>query len=273
MSKMRPCWLLLFCLPALPAFAAPPAEDAGMALVPAGRYELVTEYRWREGLALDPVVSDPLGTRFVHRESLELPAFRIDRTEVTNRQYRQFLDSSGYRPAHPENFLRHWRDGSYPSDQADHPVVWVSLEDAAAFAAWAGKRLPTEAEWQRAAQGEDGRPWPWGGLFDPARANLDSEGARPVGSYPAGASPYGCLDMSGNVWEWTDSREADGYHHFSWIRGGSWFHAKGSLWYVQGGPLPIDWRVKFWEMTPALNRCATIGFRCVRDAGPQRRKP
>ena len=245
---------------------AAPAKNPDMVLVPAGKYTMQVEYRWREGLTLDSLISDDRGLRYSMAEEVYLPAFYIDRTEVTNKQFKQFLEAGGYQPEWPKNFLMHWRKGTYPKGKGDHPVVWVSLEDAKAYAGWAGKRLPTEEHWQKAAQGNNGRTWPWGNLYHPSKANMDSEGTRPVGSYPGGASPYGCLDMAGNVWEWTDSFQSDGYHYFSWVRGGSYFFAKGSRWYMQGGPVINYQRAKFWHLTPALNRCATVGFRCVKDA-------
>ena len=237
-----------------------------MVLVPAGEFIMKVEYRWREGLTLDSLIVDEAGFRYRSTEQILVPAFYIDKTEVTNKQFKRFLDATGYKPKYPENFLKNWRGSTYPRGKADHPVVWVSLNDAKDYAKWAGKRLPTEAEWQKAAQGEDGKIWPWGNVFDPKKANMDSDGTKPVGSYKAGASPYGCLDMTGNVWEWTDSFSADGYHYFSWIRGGSYFFAKGSRWYMQGGPITNLQRAKFWYMTPALNRSGSIGFRCVKDA-------
>jgi len=237
----------------------------GMVLVPAGKFDFHVEYRWREGLTLDTVISDHYGHRYRLREEVDLPSYFIDRTEVTNREFKNFLDATGYQPRWPENFLRHWKNGTYPDGSGDHPVAWVSMEDALAYCAYADKRLPTEEEWQKAAQGEDGRVWPWGNLFDPDKANMDSGGTLPVGSFKEGASPYGCLDMTGNVWEMTNSLQTDGYHAFCWIRGGSYYFAKGSRWYMQGGPITNYQRAKLWLMTPALNRSSALGFRCVRD--------
>lgn len=237
-----------------------------MVLVPAGEFSFRVEYRWREGLSLDTLIADDAGVRYRHVERVDLPSFYIDKTEVTNGQYKEFLEASGYQPKWPTKFLEHWQGGTYPPGMAEYPVVWVSIDDARAYAQWAGKRLPTEEEWQKAAQGTDGRNWPWGNLYDPARANMDSEAPRPVGSYPEGASPYGALDMAGNVWEMTDSFQSDGYHSFLWLRGGSYFFAKGSRWYMQGGPVPTYQRTKYWLMTPQLNRSPSIGFRCAKDA-------
>jgi iron(II)-dependent oxidoreductase len=240
-------------------------KSGEIVLVPSGNFKYHVEYRWREGLTLDSLISDDTGHRYRFSQVVYLPSYYIDRTEVTNKQFQEFLDNTDYEPVWPENFLRHWEGGNYPEDKANHPVVWVSLEDARAYCEYRGKRLPTEPEWQKAAQGEDGRDWPWGNVFDWNKANMDSDDTRPVGSYPMGASPYGCLDMTGNVWEWTGSLQTDGYHHFCWIRGGSYYFAKGSRWYMQGGPVTNYQRAKFWLMTPSLNRSSSIGFRCVKD--------
>ena len=206
-------------------------------------------------------VDEPSGLYMTHYVD-ENDEYAID---VTDNQFKEFLEATGFKPEWPKNFLKHWKNGKYPVGKGDHPVVWVSLKDAKAYAEWAGKRLPTEQEWQKAAQGDDGRDWPWGNIYDPLKANMDSDDTKPVGSYPEGASPYGCLDMTGNVWEWTHSLQADGYHYFCWIRGGSYFFAKGSRWYMQGGPITNYQRAKYWLMTPALNRSSSIGFRCVKD--------
>jgi len=190
-----------------------------MVKVPAGKFNFLVDYRWREGLTLDSLLMDDAGVHYRKSKTVTLPSLLIDKTEVTNEQYKQFLDDSGYKPEWPRNFLKHWKNGNYPKGKTNHPVVWVSIEDAKAYAKWAGKRLPTEEEWQKAAQGDDGRDWPWGNIYDPGKANMDSDDTKPVGSFPEGASPYGCLDLSGNVWEWTNSVQTDGYHNFCWIRG------------------------------------------------------
>ena len=181
------------------------AAPKNMVKVPGGEYNFHVEYRWVEGLTLDSLLIDEKGTRYQYTEKVNFPAFYIDKTEVTNEQFKTFMDATNYQPKIPEKFLYHWKNGTYPKKKAKHPVVWVSIKDAKAYAKWAGKRLPTESEWQKAAQSTDGRDWPWGNIFDPNKANMDSDDTRPVGSYPAGASPYGCLDMAGNVWEWTSS--------------------------------------------------------------------
>ena len=196
----------------------------------------------------------------------------MDETPVTNAQFAGFLTASRYRPRHPENFLKHWPDGRPPSGREDHPVVYVDLDDARAYASWAGKRLPTEDEWQYAAQGLDGRKYPWGGHWETGRCNDGTTGSTtPVKAFPSGRSPFGCYDMCGNVWEWTESERTDGRTRFCIIRGGAFFDAKGSNWYVDGGPRPANFATKFILMWPGLDRCSTIGFRCAADlAAPAR---
>ncbi len=142
-------------------------------------------------------------------------AYRITRTEVTNAQYAQCVAAGACMP--PGDTTRH----SDPA-RTDHPVVSVAREQAQTYAAWVGGSLPTEAQWTRACRGDDGRTYPWGEAApDATRANFgrDVSDTTPVGSYPAGASPYGALDMAGNVWEWV---EADsGGDGRSIVRGGA----------------------------------------------------
>jgi formylglycine-generating enzyme required for sulfatase activity len=162
------------------------------------------------------------------------------------------------------HFLQHWIDGRPPAGKEDHPVVYVDLDDARAYATWAGKRLPTEEQWQYAAQGPDGLKYPWGQDMRPGLCN-GGEGGDTTGvhEYPGGQSPFGCLDMCGNTWEWTESERDDGRTRFCIIRGGSYYRAVGSQWYMDGGPRSNDFAAKFVLMWPGLDRCATIGFRCI----------
>lgn len=140
-----------------------------------------------------------------------LPEFRISRLPVTNTQYKLFIDATGHRSPN------HWPNGEIPVGKEKHPVVNVSWRDAVAFCEWAGVRLPTEAEWEKAARGPDRRIYPWGDAPPThKRCNFDMEvgSTSVVGSYPAGASPYGVLDMAGNVWEWTASIWLDSYENY-----------------------------------------------------------
>jgi len=150
------------------------------------------------------------------RRQVYLDAFYIDRFPVTNRQFARFLEVTGYRPSHGEFYTR-FSDGRLPEALLSHPAVHVSWFDACAYAQWAGKNLPSEAQWEKAARGTDGRKYPWGkSAPDATRANYGRtrRGTVPVGSNPAGASPYGVQDMAGNVWEWCqDVDSQDFYAH------------------------------------------------------------
>ncbi len=141
-------------------------------------------------------------------------SFEIDKYEVTIGQYKQFVDNAG----HPAPW------GSYPADQADYAVTGVSWEDAAAYCQWAGKRLPTEAEWEKAARGTEGRRYPWGHEWREGVANTKETGfggVMPVGRYPQGASPYGVEDMAGNVWEWVEDW-SNSNQETKVMKGGAW---------------------------------------------------
>ncbi|MCE5269149.1 MAG: formylglycine-generating enzyme family protein [Planctomycetaceae bacterium] len=251
------------------------AVPEGMIEVPAVTVELTTDLRYREcgcyessppskHACFDPTKLD--GRESFHRR-VKLERFAMDLTPVTNAQFAKFLNASGYKPEHQENFLKHWNAGKPPAGKEDHPVVYVDLDDARAYARWAGKRLPTEEEWQYAAQGADGRKYPWGNEMQAGRCNGGQAGGgtTPVTAFPRGRSPFGCYDMCGNVWHWTESERTDGRTRFCMIRGGSFFKAQGSVWYMDGGPVPADFAAKFLLMWPGLDRCATIGFRCVAD--------
>jgi formylglycine-generating enzyme required for sulfatase activity len=142
------------------------------------------------------------------QHSVHLPEYLIASHPVTNAQYLQFVKAAGHQAP------RHWTNGKIPAGKENHPVVQVTWHDACAWCVWASKlsgrsiRLPSEAEWEKASRGTDGRTYPWGNEPpDAARCNFGSQvdDTTPVGNYPGGASPYGVLDMAGNVWEWTRS--------------------------------------------------------------------
>ena len=206
--------------------AVEPARDFDWVEVPAGEYV---------------IGRDPGETRQRH---VDVDAFELARTPVTNAQYERFVAEGGA-TAPP-----HW-----PAP-ADHPVTFVDWHEAAAFCAWAGGRLPTEAEWEKAARGTDGRTYPWGDEEDESRAavgaGIKHGSTSPVGSHPEGASPYGLLDMAGNVWEWTSTEYPPGE---AVLRGGS-FASPGLAWA----------RCTMRSHSRPVRRQAHIGFRVARAA-------
>ena len=135
------------------------------------------------------------------QHTVDLPAYRIRKFLVTNAQYARFVAATGHRP--PSD----WKDGRILKGTLLHPVTLVNWYDAVAYSKWAGCRLPSEAEWEKAARGTDGRRWPWGNTMDPSRLNTyyNVGNATDVDAYTSGVSPYGIFDMAGNVDEWVDS--------------------------------------------------------------------
>lgn len=207
--------------------------------------------------------------RRYHVHRMEVAPFYVDRYDVTHAEYKTFLDATHYHPKDDLNFLRDWKNGTYPEGWGNKPVTWVSLEDARAYARWAGKRLPHEWEWQLAAQGTDGRAYPWGDAWDPSRVPVPDKGRTMRGpddgsAHPSGASPYGVMDLVGNVWQWTDEY-TDEHTRAAILRGGSYYQPQGSIWYFPQA-YRNDQHGKLLMMAPGYNRSAAVGFRCVKDA-------
>lgn len=189
----------------------------------------------------------------------------IDQYPVTNKKYRDFIQAGGYENQQcwsPEGWKwkvennivcpGYWDDSKW--NKPDYPVVGVSYYEAEAYATWAGKRLPTEQEWEKAARGEDGRQYPWGEKFHKVlcTSRCGVEDTTPVTLHAKGLSPYGCYDMIGNVWEWSATlfSRNRGDHV---IRGGSWYNLPGNV------------RTSSRNWSDADNRSTTIGFRLVQD--------
>ncbi len=253
--------------------APPPDETAGMS-VP------IFYSQTRIGKEPGETVLVPAG-KFIRGSNNRLPdegpeylaetkAFWIDKYEVTNLQYKQFVDATKRKSP------KHWRNRTYPDGKVDHPVVFVSWFDAYEYCKWAGKRLPTDIEWEKAARGTDGRNFPWGDEFDVNRVNspvrwaaLHIEGGTtPVGAFEGGKSPYGTYDMSGNVWEWTDSWYVQ-YPGNQWpsenygelykvLKGGSWWDCS---FYQCGVSAPSFNRSYFKQNI----KNSSFGFRCAKD--------
>jgi gamma-glutamyl hercynylcysteine S-oxide synthase len=214
-----------------------------------------------------PWDNDP---RRYHSHKMEIASFYIDKYPVTNKQFKAFLDASSYKPKDSHNFLKAWANETYPNGWDDKPVTWVSLEDARAYAAWAGKRLPHEWEWQYAAQGLDGRIYPWGSTWSETCAPAPDHGHEPhpptdVNDFPCGASPFGVMDMIGNVWQWTDEFQ-DEHTRAAILRGGGYYRPGGSRWYFPSA-YRLDEHGKYLLIGPSKDRAGTLGFRCVKDAG------
>lgn len=244
----------------------------GMVLIPGGKFRFKVSGVEIEGEDKPGVdVQYPWETlpRRHHDHEMEIDAFYIDRFSVTNAQFKEFLSASSYRPRDDHNFLKDWKNGTYPTGWESKPVTWVSIEDARAYAAWAGKRLPHEWEWQYAAQGGDGREYPWGREPDPSavppqHSGHDLRGPTNVDAFPKGASPFGVMDMVGNVWQWTDEYQ-DEHTRAAILRGGSCYRPEGSGWYFPRNNR-LSEHGKYLLMAPSKDRAGTIGFRCVVDA-------
>jgi iron(II)-dependent oxidoreductase len=226
--------------------------------------------------------------RRFHEHLVHIKPFYMDKYPVTNAEFKKFLDASRYHPQDDLNFLKDWKGGTYPEGWANKPVTWVSLEDARAYAKWAGKRLPHEWEWQYAAQGKDGRRFPWGdcdwlaprlsgGPYACPWENAPKDSPAPspdqgrlmlaandVDAHPKGASPFGVMDMVGNVWQWTDEY-VDEHTRAAILRGGSHYQPQGSIWYFPQA-YSNEQHGKLLLMAPAYDRSGAVGFRCVTDA-------
>lgn len=248
-----------------PARPRPPSVPAGMVLVPAGPFLMGSEEGREDEAPLREVYLD---------------AFYIDRYEVTNAEYAAFLNAIGGHVGrcgghdcadteveNPDSrIFYNYKTRRYEVEAGyeNHPVIKVSWYGAKAYCEHHGKRLPTEAEWEKAARGTDGRAYPWGDQFEVGRANVGGRvgDTMPVGSYPAGASPYGAYDMAGNVWEWVEDwyRAYPGSHcrsdlfgpKYKVVRGGSWNHP------------PRDARCSCRDIAHPARRILVVGFRCAK---------
>jgi formylglycine-generating enzyme required for sulfatase activity len=254
--------------------ATAPATDQpqGMVMIPGGDFVFKVkgiEIEGDDDIGVDVQYPWEEQARRFHEHAIHIASFYIDKYPVTNAQFKSFLDATHYHPADDQHFLFDWKDGIYPDGWANKPVTWVSLEDARAYAQWAGKRLPQEWEWQFAAQGTDHRLYPWGNRWDPLAAPLPDQGRTmrapdDVSAHPAGNSPLGVGDLVGNVWQWT-SEFVDEHTRAAILRGGSSYQPQGSIWYFPQA-YRNDEHGKYLLMAPGLDRSARIGFRCVKDA-------
>lgn len=267
-----------------------PAE---MVVIPAGEFIMGT-----------PEGTDGLPDEHPERR-VYLGSFLLDRFEVTNRAYAAFVQAAGHRaPANASPSVTLWEQNGPPTGIENHPVINVSWEDAAAYCRWLGKRLPTEAEWEKAARGTDARRYPWGNDWDIAKANSASywagrtiefqsgadwdafwvkgEGARlakeqgikgevltrPVGSFPQGASPYGALDMAGNAAEWVADWFDPNYYRTAPLTNPPG-PVRGAIKAMRGGSWlkpAVSLRTTDRDWGTMDSRPSGTGFRCAKDA-------
>jgi len=194
---------------------------------------------------------------------VDLPAFMIDKFEVANADFAVFVEATGYETYAEKQGATGWR-AAYTEGKDSHPVVYVTFDDALAYCTWAGKRLPTEAEWEKAARGPEGFLFPWGNDWDPTKANVKESGLRgtaTVGSYPPNG--YGLCDTAGNVWEWVDSpyeaypgsdyQDSKYSPDLRGLKGGGWFDDEGQVRATNRN-----------AGDPTITANDDIGFRCAR---------
>jgi len=219
--------------------------------IPAGEFTMGSD-KAKDSMAYDDEMP---------QHTVYLPEYQIARVPVTNAQYALFVKATKYQ------IPQHWTNGKIPDGKAEHSVVYVSWKDTIAFCEWAGVQLPSEAEWEKAARGTDGRIWPWGNQPpDKTRCNFNRNvgDTTPVGAYPLGASPYGVLDMAGNVWEWCRTKWRGNYEEYAksvsdditgeeqrCVRGGSWNSNDGS----------VRCACRYWNIPD--DRAYNLGFRVV----------
>jgi iron(II)-dependent oxidoreductase len=237
-----------------PTKPAAPAPPEGMVMVAAGSYTI-----GKEGVGLEQP-----------RHKADLAAFFIDRTEVTNAAFKRFVDATGHKA--PSN----WNGEAIPAGRENYPVTGVTWQDAADYAAWAGKRLPTEDEWEASARGADGRIYPWGNNWRAGLANIGSKpdditaeqypkGLKEVGQYPQGTSPSGAVDMIGNAWEWV----ADEIALYPGNTTAKLMQKPGTTYRViRGGAYDgnKDHDATYRGYLDASQPYPKVGFRCAKDA-------
>jgi len=243
-----------------------PSPPEGMIRIAAGPFTMGSNRTDTEGRASEFGLAKPLYLDEHPQRQVTLPAYDIDRYEITNAQYQRYVATTQARAP------KGWPSGRPPAGREHHPVTHVNWYEAQAYCQWAGKRLPTEAEWEKAARGTDGREYPWGNEFDEKRANTGGSGVgdlAPVGQFPQGASPYGVEDLAGNVWEWTADwyqpypgsvyQTKDFGQKFKVLRGSSW---GGTGHYA----LPYFYRSAHRFYINPEYSFADTGFRCAKSA-------
>jgi formylglycine-generating enzyme required for sulfatase activity len=256
-----------------PPSASLPEVRTPMVLIPGGAFRMRVRHERRECGCYPDGADDGVvwgwfyKDEIAHEMHVTLAPFAIRATAVTNAEYVAFVHASGYRPADQARFLAHLAresDGTLTralsADAGASPVTFVSLDDARAFASFYGERLPTEAEWQWAAEGAGrSRRFPWG---DEERSFPNALRAAHDAS---SATPEGVMGLCGNAWELTESERTDGHTRFVMLRGGSYLPPRQSEWLVERGARPNDSHAKYILLADGLDRSEAISFRTVRD--------
>ena len=250
-------------------------DTKGMKKIPSG----IFTFKQTHGDAFIPYPEEDDGKKFQMNE------FYMDEFPVTNSQFFQFIKATHYQPSDTNNYLKHWQGLSPSKNILNKPVVFISIEDAKAYAKWAGKRLPTEIEWQYAAQTSSLQEWPWEQKIpvnrktesitetltvvniegiDSTRCNLGNGILDNVGTFPKGINPNGLQDLVGTVWQLTNDEYINGSYRYIILKGGSYFKPSGSWWYVQSGPRELHYRQQLLRVSQGFERNATVGFRCMK---------
>lgn len=211
-----------------PKAVQPPEPREGMVRIPQGLFlfgadEKQIEFYVSQSMVNFPGMVEAIRASFITpRQSLDLETFYIQQFEVSNREFKDFLEAANYRPERDTDYLKLWEGESYPDWAETFPVVWVSQKDAEAYCRWRGAALPDERQWEKAARGMDGRYFPWGNVFpNPDFANFNTKQAEPVGNRPGDVSPFEVYDMGGNVAELTATQTPVGGTVQAVVRGGS----------------------------------------------------
>ena len=215
---------------------------------------------------------------------IQIPSFYMDVFPVTNADYFTFIRQAKYRPKDTAHFLQHWIHGKPKKEDEKKPVTFVSYEDAQAYAHFYGKELPTETQWQYAAQTSKNNEWPWQqnqpvtrerttitetldviqikGL-DSMKVNIGNGKLDTIGRYPKGANTFGLQDLVGSVWQLMKDQYYSGSYRYLILKGGSYYKPGGSWWYVQGGPRELNYSQYLFRVNEGFERAATVGFRCI----------
>ena len=245
-----------------------------MVLIPSGNFK----FHQTHG---DDFISYPPLT---DTNTIMMNSFYMDTYPVTNKDFEIFIQRSHYKPTDAYHFLQHWVNGKPLKLDENKPVVYISYEDAQAYAKFYGKQLPTEKEWQYAAQTSALNEWPWKQStpvtrtyeeitntlnviqikgIDSVNCNLGNGHLDPVGTYTKGLNPNGLSDLVGSVWQLTNDEYSSGSYKYIIMKGGSYFKPSGSWWYVQGGPRELTYAQYLLRVSPGFERNATVGFRCI----------